>query len=179
MIGGQSKLEFTSFKSKWKNDTGSGDNGKTRNLAFTPQIGRFVANNLAVGLEIPYSFNKEIEGENSYATSSISIVPFVRYYFGTAKIKPYLHGAIGPGWGRSKVELNENLDPNFSFEDKRNTNLFATEIGGGIAVFVNQYISIDLGLGYNSVSASDKSSNNDRKDIISGFGSNIGVVVYL
>lgn len=178
LLGGQTKLEYSTFNATWETNVNSGSNGKTRSLEIDPQIGRFIANNFAIGIEIPYNRNKDIDGDDSYTTSSLIVMPFARYYFGKTKVKPYVHGAIGPGWGKSKVELNENLDPNFSFEDKRNTHLLAAEIVGGIAVFVNQYISLDFSLGYGTLATKwTDSSNVGRTDNVKGIDLNIGIVV--
>ena len=174
LLGGQSSLEFTSYSSEWETDYGSGDNGKSRYLDITPQVGYFIANNLAVGLEIPYSFSKEIDGDDSYSTSSFAVVPFARYYFGKTKIKPYLHGGIGPGWGKNKSVIFKSPDIEVS------TNLVAYEFGGGLGVFINEHVSVDFGLGYGNASSKwTDSSNQNRKDIIKGIDATIGIVVCL
>ena len=175
LLGGQSSLEFTSFSSKWKTDNNSGDNGKIRYLDIIPQVGYFIANNLAVGLEIPYSFSKEIDEDNSYTTYSFSVVPFARYYFGKAKLKPYLHGGIGPGWGKNKSVIFKSPDIEVS------TNLLAYELGGGLGIFINEHVSLDLGLGYASASSKwvDPNTNTNWQNTVSGIGANIGIVVCL
>lgn len=181
LIGGQSKLEYSTYKSGGENQYTSGNNGKTRNLDITPQIGRFIANNFAVGLEVPYSHSKEIDGDDSYATSSLLVMAFMRYYFGKTKIKPYLHGAIGPGWGKTKLESSQlNNDPNFTINSKISKNLMAYELGGGLGVFVNEHVSLDFSLGYGHITSKYTDfSNMDRKDIVKGIDANIGIVVCL
>lgn len=174
LVGGQSSLEFTTYKSSGVTEYTSGDNGKSRYLDITPQVGYFIANNFAVGLETPYSFSKEIDGDDSYITSSFVVVPFVRYYFGKTKVKPYLHGGIGPGWGKTKSEIYMGSDYNVS------TNLLAYELGGGLGVFVNEHVSVDFGLGYGNASSKwTDSSNMNRKDIVKGIDATIGIVVCL
>ncbi len=181
LLGGQSSLEFTSFSSKWETDSGSGDNGKTRALDITPQVGYFIANNFAVGLEMPYNYSKEIDGDDSYTTSSFTVVPFVRYYFGKSNLKPYLHGGIGPGWGKTEIDYNSISDPNFVFDPNFSTHLLAYELGGGIAIFLNDLVSLEFGLGYASASVKwfDKNDKMNRKNTANGIGASIGIVVSL
>ena len=179
IIGAGSNLEFTSTNNKWKTDYGNGDYGKSRYLDINAQIGYFVFRNFAVGLEIPYSYTKEID-ENAdydytYISSSVSFIPFVRIYAGKSNIKPYLHGGIGPGWGMTKY-FDTGGD-----ETKVPTKILAYEIGGGIGLFINEQISIDIGLSYASGSAKwfDKDRNENWKRTSSGIGASIGIIVYL
>ncbi|MBN1183396.1 MAG: outer membrane beta-barrel protein [Bacteroidales bacterium] len=179
IIGAGSNLEFTSISTKWDTDSGSGDDGKSRNLALNAQIGYFVLGNCAVGLEIPYIFIKEIDADEghdySYISSSISFIPFLRIYIGNSKIKPYLHGGVGAGRGMTKY-FDSGGD-----ETKVPTKILASEIGGGLGLFLNEQISIDLGIGYASANAKwvDKNTNMNWKSTISGIGATIGIIVYL
>jgi outer membrane protein len=179
IIGAGSNLEFTSIQNKWKTDYGNGDDGKSTSLNINAQIGYFVFRNCAVGLEIPYSHTKEIdEGETydyTYISSSTSFIPFIRIYIGKTNIKPYLHGGIGPGWGKTKY-FDIGGD-----ETKVPTKILAYEIGGGLGLFINEYMSIDIGLGYASASVkwNDKDTNMNWKNTSSGIGGSIGFIIYL
>lgn len=175
LIGGESSLEFSSFSSKWQTDYGNGDNGKSRYLDITAQIGYFVFNNFVVGLEIPYTYTKEIGEDNTYISSSVTFVPFLKCYLGKTKIKPYLQGGIGPGWGNTK---NDSF---YGSDIKVPTKILAYEIGGGLGIFLNEHFSIDLGLGYASASAKwlDENTNMNWKNTSSGIGASIGIVVCL
>ena len=177
LIGGGSSLEYASYSSKHKTTSGGGDDGKTRYLDIIGQVGYFVFNKFVTGLEVPYSYTKEIaadEGHDySYINSSITLIPFLRCYLGKSNIKPYLHGGIGPGWGKTKY-----------FEDsgekvKVPTKISAYEIGGGLGIFLNEFFSIDLGLGYVLASEKwlDKYTNMNYKSTSRGLGISIGIVV--
>ena len=173
LIGGSSSLDFASYSSKWETEYGSGDNGKFRNLDFTIQSGYFVFNNLAAGLEIPFNYSKEIDGNDYYTSTSVTLIPFVCYYFGKGKIKPYLVGGIGPGWGKEHYSSDNDL--------KIPTKILACEIDGGLAVFLNEHISLDFGLGYAYASTkwNDEDSNMNYKTSSSGLGFNIGITCFL
>jgi outer membrane protein len=174
LLGGQTKLEYSTFNATWETDYNSGSSGKTRSLEIDPQIGRFIANNFAVGIEIPYNRNKDIDGDDSYTTSSLMVMPFARYYFGKTKVKPYLHGAIGPGWGKTKTDISMGTNYETKF------NLTGYEAAGGLGVFLNQYISLDFSLGYGKlVTKWTDSSNVGRTDNVKGIDFNIGIVVCL
>ena len=108
MLGGQTKLEYSTFNGSWKTDYNSGSSGKTRSLEIDPQIGRFIANNFALGIEVPYNRNKDIDGDDSYTTSSLMVMPFVRYYFGKTKVKPYLLIRICKSWQQLVLICNRH-----------------------------------------------------------------------
>lgn len=172
LLGGESKLSFTSLNSKWKTDYDEGDNGKTFNLEFSPQIGFFVIDGLALGAEIPIAYSSEKdEDDDKSITTSLALSPFLRYYFGTSNVKPYLHGEIGFG----NLKLNYNYS---SYETSYR--MFLYEIGGGLGIFLNEKVSLDIGLGYASTSIKPKENvYYDYKIISSGFGLGIGIVVIL
>jgi opacity protein-like surface antigen len=176
-IGGSSSLDLSFLNYKWKTDSGSGDDGKTTSLEFNGQIGYFVFKNCVLGLEIPYTYSKEIDrnetNDYSYLTTTVNLIPFLRYYIGNSKFKPYFHGGIGPGWGFDKYFDSSNN------EKKIPLNIFAYEIGGGLGFFVNEHLSIDIGILYGSASIKwrDTSANMDRSSIASGVGSTIGIVM--
>jgi outer membrane protein len=172
LIGGSSSLGFTSYGIKWETDYGSGEQGKFRNLDLTAQSGYFVFNNFAAGLEIPFSYSKEIEDNDYYVSSSIAFIPFVCYYFCKGNLKPFLVAGIGPGWGKEHYSSDNDL--------KIPTRMLACEIDGGLAVFLNEHISLDFGLGYTNISTkwTDEDSNMNYKTTSSGMGFNIGFTCF-
>lgn len=137
----QTKLEYSTFNAYWETDYSNGSSGKTRSLEIDPQIGCFIANNFAIGFEIPYNRNKEIDGDDSYTTSSLMVMPFARYYFDNTKVKLYLHSAIGPGWGNSQTDIS--MGTNYETKHK----LTGYEAAGGLGVSLNNYVSLDFRLG--------------------------------
>lgn len=174
-MGGESSLDYTTFKLKGATEYATLNNGKSRSLDITPTVGYFIVNNLAVGLEAPYSFSKDTEGDISNTMSSFFVVPFVRYYFDKAKMKPYLHGGVGPGWGNNKTVMP--YTPNVKIP----TNLLAYEMGGGIDIFINEHVALDIGMGYTSLSTKylDPNINMKWKNTMSGISASIGIVVCL
>ncbi len=175
LIGGQSSFEFNSLKSKTQYETNTVDNGKYRNIAISPECSYFFSRNIAFGLEIPFSFSKQIYDAQYTNTTSIQFIPFLIKYFGESKYKPYLMGGVGPGWGKTKSHMSSDTD--YTYTSK----LFTWEVGGGLAVFLNENVALDFGAGYGYSSSKnhDDFLNTDEKDIRSGIGFSIGILCFL
>jgi opacity protein-like surface antigen len=69
--------------------------------------------------------------------TSFMFGPTVRYYFGSTNIKPYVHGDVM--FGNNKSEEG-------GVDSK--SKVSGWDIGAGVAFFLNDYVAIDLGLGY-------------------------------
>jgi outer membrane protein len=176
LLGGETKLNFSSVSSKFESDDVNEDLGKITTLEFSPQIGFFVIDGLALGMELPimYSLEKS-ENEDKYTSTSLAFTPFIRYYFGKGKIKPYLHGDVG--FGNLKMKYEDNLSGTTS---ENAASLFLYEMGGGLAIFLNDKVSLDIGIAYASQSLTPKDDNvNNSKIITSGFEAGIGIVFML
>lgn len=76
--------------------------------------------------------------------------------------------AYGPCW----VKSGNN--------DKDTQKLSAYQLDGGLAVFINQHISLDFSLAYASLTANYKASNQvEWKTFSKGFGGNVGFSIIL
>lgn len=165
LLGGETKLEYSTFNA---------GNDKTHSLEISPQIGRFIVKNFAIGIEIPFNRSKDIDGDSEYITSTAMVMPFARCYFGKSKVKPYIHGAIGPGWGKNKNVISMGPEYETKF------NLTGYEAAGGLGVFLNEHVSLDFSLSYGKLATKwTDSSNVDRTDDMKGIDFNIGIVVCL
>jgi len=175
LIGANTNLNFSYMNSNWKSDNGDGDMGSTINLEVSPKVGYFVLDGMAVGLEVPISYSmQENANEDKYTTTSFAGTPFLRYYFGSTNVKPYLHGQVG--YGMAKI----HYDPAYGFSDDFSANMFLYEVGGGVGFFINETICIDLGIGYASVAIKSKEDNeNNYRTITSGLQMAIGIAVVL
>ncbi|MDD4374679.1 MAG: outer membrane beta-barrel protein [Bacteroidales bacterium] len=175
LVGGESKLNLTFLNSKLKDDDGSENGPKTTNLEFSPMVGFFVADGFAVGLEVPISYTSEKDvDDDNMKTTSMAFAPFVRYYFGSSNIKPYLHGTAGLG------NLKMKFDPASGSSEETLYGMFIYQIGGGLGIFLNEKVTLDVGLAYASVSLKPKENNNTNfRGISGGIGIGIGIVVVL
>jgi hypothetical protein len=175
LLGGSSNLNFDHSTSKWKNDNNSGTNSKTTGINFMPQAGIFICNGLAIGLNLDvwYSIEKDENG-SKYTNTMLAGSPFVRYYFGKAKIKPFLEARVGGGFGSYKS------DPDAGPSSTSKYTTFDFGFTGGVAMFLNDHVSLDLGLGFSSSTSKDKTDNpNHFKSIDRTIGLNIGITTIL
>jgi hypothetical protein len=136
LLGGQYTLVFSN-----KNvDNGSYANTQSA-YEISPQIGYFIFNNIPIGLAFRYSYFKETYNQKTNTTTSYSLIPFVRTYFGNAKFKPYLH--LGFGLGN---EDHKSKDQQFLYNTY--SKIFIYQLHTGLGMRLNKYILFDLGIGY-------------------------------
>lgn len=169
IISGQSSLSFLFAKQKSKSDNGENEGPTQSELKFSPQIGYFVFDNLALGIAVPVEFSS-LKFEDSYSQKStlIAVAPFITYYFGNSNVKPFLQAAAGIGTSNSQEEYSGN-----EYENKYS--VFLWNVSGGLAVFINEYVSFDFGVNYNSTSLKNKEDNSQNvRSITSGIGVNLG-----
>jgi opacity protein-like surface antigen len=178
IIGGNTSFDFSNIKLFKETETGNKNAGETLDLEFDGLIGFFANKKLMFGIDIPLSYVKETDenekADYSSITSTLSLMPFIRRYIGNGKLKPYLHGGIGIGWGRNKYF--ESYD-----EIKVSLQILAYEIGGGISYFLNDHLAIDFNVLYGGASIKwiNPYTDNDEKRTGSGVGSSIGLIICL
>ncbi len=148
LVGGQYVLNFSSNTSSFVGQSNSYEYGKYRTLAISPQAGYFIFDNVPVGLEFLYSYARSSSGSSTSHGSTYTFIPFIRYYVGKSAIKPYIQAGAGPGWGKGTAV-------DFSYTSTNKVKLFRYELTGGVAAFINEYISIDISLSYKSTSESN------------------------
>jgi len=136
-------------------DINTGDN--STHIGFSPNGGIFVVNNLAVGGNIKIDYSKA----GDIKVTDFGIGPFIRYYFTEATARPLLQAAIN--YISSKVNA-----PTFS-STNNGSEIF---LGGGVAIFINENVSIELLTGYSHTKYKDFDGSG-------GFNLGIGFQVYL
>lgn len=116
---------------------------------LTPSAGYFLANGLVVGTGVPLSLSTQ-KNEGGivikYTSTSTGLAPFIRYFFGTAALKPYL----GVSYSYSLVRGSSNQNDSFASRETTNkghsTALVPTV---GLAYFFNRTLALTGGLSYN------------------------------
>ena len=178
LLGGEAKLNFIFQQID--------DPGKNTYGEFSPQIGIFVADGFALGVELPISYSTSkreasigVVGFNSSSTL-FAVTPFLRYYFGKSNIRPYLHGKAGLGSSKTEITFESFSThvaiPPVYLASRR----FLYEIGGGLGIFLNDKISLDFGVGFASQSIiPDEDTNSNNSSITSGLGFGIGILASL
>lgn len=143
LLGGGSTLSFNTSNAKWEGDD---ESYKSSNIDFAPRFGYFIADNLAVGLELPVW---HYWSDNDKSTS-IYCGPFLKYYFGQNRFRPYLSGATE--FGKDKSEYTYS-DGDVSESTVRS---FRYSVGGGLGLFISEHTAIDLGIVYIHEDSRDK-----------------------
>lgn len=166
MFAGSTSFSFQSVKQKYKLGQLSADAGSSTVFQITPQVGYTILDNMVVGLELGLS--SASMGDMDIKQSSFLAGPFIKYYFdvNSPTVYPFVSGALGLGSEKENYE-GETYKTNFS----------AFGLGGGIAIFVKENISLDLGLSY--VSKNSKYPDEESKLIQNTILFGVGFVVFL
>jgi len=129
-------------------------------IGFTPNVGLFVVDNLAVGGNISLDYSKS--GTNK--STSFGVGPFARYYFTTADqaVRPIVHGSFN--YTSNKTKVGNTVSSTVT-----GSNYF---IGGGAAMFISNNVSIDALMGYDHTKYKNISGSG-------GFAFNVGFQVYI
>lgn len=104
-------------------------------IGFSPDAGIFVIKNLAVGGNFNLNYNKA----GNTKTTNFGIGPFTRFYFTSANVRPFLHGSISYLSSRT-ANSNNSFASTYT-----GGNYF---LGGGVAIFINENVSLDGSAGY-------------------------------
>lgn len=203
LVGADSNMNFSALTNKTKDDNNSNVYSKENNFIIAPKLGYFVINNLSLGIEVPLTFSNSKSYFNGFYDSnysnqtaeqkhtSVVFAPFTKYYFNVNKtFKPFLQGQIGLGISKYTNTIDENnfnnygdiYDPSLGGYARTYTSrssIFMYGLEGGLAIFFNDKISLDIALGYSSITFKPKENNPDNfRQISSGFVSNIGFSLY-
>ena len=150
-LSGSSDLTFSSQKMSMQIDGETvGDEVSFSNFNFSPSLGYFFSDGFALGLSL--DFESSTVGDES--TSTFLAGPYAVYYFGESNVKPFLRGDVM--FGNSK-------------DDEVDMKAFGWDLGGGVAVFLNNTVSLEFGLAYvyGDITNPDDS---DQKIVTKGVG---------
>lgn len=136
-------------------DLNTGENSSQ--IRFNPGAGVFVINNLAVGGNFIIDYAKS----GDLKTTNFGVGPFARYYFTKSNAKPLIHTSFN--YISSKA-----TGPNTSITNN-GINFLAA---GGVAVFINQNVAVEILAGYSHTKYKDFEGSG-------GFNLGIGFQVYL
>jgi hypothetical protein len=157
-----------------KNEQGVGGELRIKRLIINPQLGYFVAENFAVGLDVAYINQKDNysswqygNGETELNTTILS--PFARYYIFTSNEKFAFYAEAMVGIGFSKT------DPSYSDEDINGKN-FNARLSPGFSYFFTEKWVLDLqlsGISYvsNDPNKEDDADNDENYSFVFGASS--------
>lgn len=152
-----------------------GENRITNNsLSFTPKVGYLFTSRICAGLSLPVSltiYKYSMSGISSvnYASTnrSITIAPFVRYYF-PVKSNLYALAEGSYGWSTSK-NIVESDQKTISKGNSRKL-----QVGAGLAYLLNQHVGVEL-LGFYTAYFSEEYKTSDYLNL----NVQLGLQVYL
>ncbi|WP_291859230.1 outer membrane beta-barrel protein [Marinilabilia sp.] len=183
IISGSSELSYSSFLNEQKisyddffGDTESiSEEYDESGFNFKSSVAYFIYDGLALGISMDYETSKYEYEDSEEKESSFMIGPSMVYYFGSSNIKPYIFGEYMFGTSKSEQKEGSNSE---DFKMKMN----GWVLGAGIAFFLNQNLSLDLGMGYSNALAEPESDNIDPNIDIEmtakGIALNGGISVY-
>lgn len=154
-------IAFANSKFEFNGDKSDGTNITLFNIS--PAVAYFVADGLAVGGKLTFAYSKV---EDNDPSTILSVGPFARYYFDLGNAKPFIQGNVG--LGRSSNGPDD--------EDK--SNFLNLNLGAGAAFFFNDFVSIDLALGYFHERSSPIDNDNVRQ-LNNAFGLGVGFSFFI
>ncbi len=161
-LGGSSAgIAIINSKLDLNGDKTDGTNATLFNIS--PVGAYFLADGLAVGAKVTFIYEKV---EDNDPSTLLTAGPFARYYFDLGSAKPFLQGNVG--FGR-----NSNGP-----DDSDKSNFLNLGLGAGAAFFFNDYVSIDLALGY-YYERSAPVSNSDFRVLNNAFGLGVGFSFFI
>lgn len=118
--------------------------------SLSPAAGYFVTDGLAIGAGVPVSFTSQNYGSTNfgnlrYSSTVIGLAPFVRYFIGRSKLKPYL--AVTYSYGQSRGRYR--TDTQGGSESKTEGYTTSLVPNAGVAYFINRNLALNLGVNYN------------------------------
>lgn len=122
---------------------------------FSPDLGFFVIDNLALGATVTLQTTKQ----GDVSVNAFGIAPFARYYFGSSSTKFFAHAQVG--YLSSKSDF---------FGDEFTIKGSQINIGPGVALFLNDHVAIEGILAYNKLGGDFD---------VDGIGFRFGVQAYL
>lgn len=140
-LGGESSLTFSYKKHGEANNQTSQNQVSTTQFEITPKVGMFASNKLLIGISLPITYsNTELESsfssQNKVSRTQIVLAPFINYYLSDGNIQPFLTTSVGVG-----TQTQSGVEDFTIRVGKFNA-------GGGVAIFLNDIISLDLSIQY-------------------------------
>ncbi len=145
LVGSQIGLSAAQSNVKNSAQTGEATEESPRSvlISFSPAVGYFLINDLALGIRMDYTINQVKEpGRNRIEDSDLLFGPFGRYYYPVFKDMSLLF-ELGFGFGNSSDIQDVNGQ-----QQRIKTNIFAAGFGPGITVFSEKAIGIEAMLKY-------------------------------
>lgn len=121
------------------------DRSMVQSWSVRPGFGYFVREGLSVGPNFVLGYNRS----GRISTFQYGLVPSVNYYFNPGgRLRPYISGTLGYIGQRTKYDVSVVRNHSFIVGG-----------GGGLAYFLTNNMSINLGVEYSYLTGSNKTLN--------------------
>ena len=136
-----------------------GEKTTVSKFSFKPNVNYFIMDNLSVGLGVQFDSTTEKDGSDSDTVSTTAILPGVKYFFNSGNsFVPY----VGVRAGLISVSAGDYDEEKYS----------------GFAYFVNESVSLNVGLTY--LNSNMKNKKESSYVVKSGaFGVTVGFGIFL
>ncbi|PTN09403.1 outer membrane beta-barrel protein [Mangrovibacterium marinum] len=174
LLSGSTGLNFLAMNYKVQYDGETYDDYDLSSFSVMPSFGYFIQDNIAIGLSSTMSFETmKYEDGDKEIMNSVMMIPSAFIFFPVeGDIKPFAQAGVGYSSMTNKWEPKTGSN----YEDSYGG--LTINFGGGLAYFVKENISFNLGLSYTK--ATFKNKDDDSEKIKQGnFGANIGIAIYL
>lgn len=167
LAGGSLGFNFSNYRDIEDGVTES--ESKSTDLWLMPRGGIFITDAILVGAGIGLSFGSTKYDEYKSTYSSISFVPFVRYYLPQ---KFFAQIEVGPGITTDNWVFDGEED------DKDSYTFFRWSVGAGYSYFLNDNVAIEPIISYTSTNYTDR-NNTVQKDKYGDLAFQLGFSIYL
>ena len=140
------------------------------NLNISPAVGYFVIDNLVIGAQASFAY---LDSDLNDKSTQFTFMPTAQYYlpFGSV-LRPSIQ--VGAGY----VNLSQSVPISNNSTSRHSFGGFTWATAVGLSYFINNSISLDLGVQYADINAS-YSGNTSVKVKTKGIGGTIGISLYL
>jgi len=164
-------IQFGTYKSTYESSGGYKSESKTKITAFnfSPSMGYMVSDNVLIGLTVGlFNYSEKHESGDKESITVYSIAPNVRVYFAKErKVLPFIEARGGI------------MSMKYSGSDTADKNPFLN-MKGGAAIFLNQFVSLDIFADYTYSWDSYESDSGYKSTTKVGlFGLGLGVSVFI
>jgi opacity protein-like surface antigen len=143
MVGGDVAFSYSEGKSDTKSESFT--------MRGSPNIGYFFFNKIALGTKVDYTFSQSKSANVTSKFDRLFVSPFARYYF----LKP-------------EKPINVFLESAYGFSILNNNNATVFSINGGVAIFLNSSVALEVSLEYLNTNSKDNYVGSNT--ILLGFG---------
>lgn len=173
VVGGSTSLGFNSVTTKFKAGSQSSTSPSVNTFTFTPSVGYFIQDNMALGVDAGFVSISQKEGDYKSSASTVSLMPTFTYYFKSgANIMPYL----GAGLGYASTKTTEKYNGG---SESETVDGLAWKAKGGFVYLINSTVGVDAGLGYSSYTNKETVGGTDYKTTVGTLGVNLGLSIFL